>query len=188
MFAASRPHLSFFGIYFPHKKGAIIVTRCSRAVNGNAWICDPSRRTGRRNWGKYGKTQMRAFALGQIADTILPQSEKPENENRERNDTIPPENEKRNRQSGFFFVGVCVYPCCGGDKRTRTVHLLNAIQALYQMSYIPVFNYRFSKSRRNACSAPARGSRPRPAKKLARSIASAQVCSLCFCLTRQRSR
>lgn len=27
----------------------------------------------------------------------------------------------------------------GGDKRTRTVHLLNAIQALYQMSYIPVF-------------------------------------------------
>ncbi len=27
---------------------------------------------------------------------------------------------------------------CGGDKRTRTVHLLNAIQALYQMSYIPV--------------------------------------------------
>ena len=26
----------------------------------------------------------------------------------------------------------------GGDKRTRTVHLLNAIQALYQMSYIPV--------------------------------------------------
>ena len=27
----------------------------------------------------------------------------------------------------------------GGDKRTRTVHLLNAIQALYQMSYIPIF-------------------------------------------------
>ena len=27
----------------------------------------------------------------------------------------------------------------GGDKRNRTVHLLNAIQALYQLSYIPVF-------------------------------------------------
>lgn len=46
---------------------------------------------------------MRSFVLGQIADTILPQSEKSENEPRERNDTIPPENEKRNRQSGFFF-------------------------------------------------------------------------------------
>ena len=31
----------------------------------------------------------------------------------------------------------------GGDKRTRTVHLLNAIQALYQMSYIPVIYYSF---------------------------------------------
>ena len=80
---------------------------------------------------------MRAFALGQIADTILPQSEKPENENRERNDTIPPENEKRNRQSGFFFVGVCVYPCCGGvvpSKSEPNSALISSIVAVFEPS------------------------------------------------------
>ena len=30
---------------------------------------------------------------------------------------------------------------CGGDKRDRTADLLNAIQALSQLSYTPKFNY-----------------------------------------------
>ena len=31
----------------------------------------------------------------------------------------------------------CVYSCCGGDEGGRTPYLLNAIQALYQLSYTP---------------------------------------------------
>ena len=32
---------------------------------------------------------------------------------------------------------VCRFSCCGGDKRDRTADLLNAIQALSQLSYTP---------------------------------------------------
>ena len=32
-------------------------------------------------------------------------------------------------------------PYFGGDKRDRTADLLNAIQALSQLSYTPIFNY-----------------------------------------------
>ena len=46
--------------------------------------------------------------------------------------------EKETENSVFSFRGVCVYPRNGGDSGNRTHDLLNAIQALYQLSYIPM--------------------------------------------------
>ena len=63
---------------------------------------------------------------------------------------------------------MCVYVAFGGDKRTRTVHLLNAIQALYQMSYIPIFNI--------ICTLPARPSLCAAAKLFPCAEFSAQGC------------
>ena len=37
-------------------------------------------------------------------------------------------------------------PICGGDKRDRTADLLNAIQALSQLSYTPIFGLLFCDS------------------------------------------
>ena len=36
-----------------------------------------------------------------------------------------------------FSKAICHF--CGGDKRDRTADLLNAIQALSQLSYTPIF-------------------------------------------------
>ena len=38
-----------------------------------------------------------------------------------------------------------VFRTCGGDKRDRTADLLNAIQALSQLSYTPIFGSLFGQ-------------------------------------------
>ena len=47
------------------------------------------------------------------------------------------------RIQNFFFTDRML---CGGDKRDRTADLLNAIQALSQLSYTPIFDSLFGDS------------------------------------------
>ncbi len=43
------------------------------------------------------------------------------------------------------------FVCCGGDKRDRTADLLNAIQALSQLSYTPKYSLVFTARFLTAC-------------------------------------
>ena len=47
------------------------------------------------------------------------------------------EKQRRNKEKAPIFRLVL----CGGDKRDRTADLLNAIQALSQLSYTPIFTF-----------------------------------------------
>ena len=53
---------------------------------------------------------------------------------------------KQRKSSEFFRIQNFFYTdrmLCGGDKRDRTADLLNAIQALSQLSYTPIFGLLF---------------------------------------------